>query len=110
VNRAIFLPYAHHHLLLFHPFNIALNVLLIIPIDLVAVVLLTQYTLISALATHLIKPHISLKNPKLKIQNMQPHIGISEKNLKGVSSLLSVALADAAVLYTKTRKFRINGS
>jgi len=39
---------------------------------------------------------------------MQPHIGISEKNLKGVTSLLSVALADAAVLYTKTRKFHWN--
>lgn len=39
---------------------------------------------------------------------MQPHIGISEKNLKGVTSLLSVALADAVVLYTKTRKFHWN--
>jgi len=39
---------------------------------------------------------------------MQPHIGISEKNLKGVTSLLSVVLADAVVLYTKTRKFHWN--
>src|SRR5579871_5466622 len=39
---------------------------------------------------------------------MQPHIGISEKNLKAVTSLLSVALADESVLYMKTRKFHWN--
>ena len=39
---------------------------------------------------------------------MQPHIGISEKNLKSVVSLLSAVLADAVVLYTKTRKFHWN--
>jgi starvation-inducible DNA-binding protein len=39
---------------------------------------------------------------------MQPQIGISSKNLKGVASLLSVVLADAVVLYTKTRKFHWN--
>lgn len=41
---------------------------------------------------------------------MQPHIGITEKNLKGVTSMLSVVLADAVVLYTKTRKFHWNVS
>jgi starvation-inducible DNA-binding protein len=39
---------------------------------------------------------------------MQPQIGISAKNLKSVTSLLSVVLADAVVLYTKTRKFHWN--
>ena len=39
---------------------------------------------------------------------MQPQIGISAKNLKSVASLLSVVLADAVVLYTKTRKFHWN--
>jgi starvation-inducible DNA-binding protein len=41
---------------------------------------------------------------------MQPQIGISPKNLKNVSSLLSIVLADAVVLYTKTRKFHWNVS
>jgi len=41
---------------------------------------------------------------------MQPHLGISEKNLKSVTSLLSAVLADAVVLYTKTRKFHWNVS
>ena len=41
---------------------------------------------------------------------MQPHLGISEKNLKSVTGLLSAALADAVVLYTKTRKFHWNVS
>ena len=41
---------------------------------------------------------------------MQPQIGISPKNLKNVTSLLSVVLADAVVLYTKTRKFHWNVS
>ncbi|MEO8086790.1 MAG: DNA starvation/stationary phase protection protein [Bacteroidota bacterium] len=39
---------------------------------------------------------------------MKPKIGISEKHLKGVTELLSVALADAVTLYTKTRKFHWN--
>lgn len=39
---------------------------------------------------------------------MQPHIGISDKNLKSVNSLLSTALADAVTLYTKLRKFHWN--
>ncbi|MDP4148621.1 MAG: DNA starvation/stationary phase protection protein [Bacteroidota bacterium] len=39
---------------------------------------------------------------------MQPHLGISEKNLKGVMTLLTSGLADEAVLYTKTRKFHWN--
>ena len=39
---------------------------------------------------------------------MQPQIGISAKHLKSVASLLSVVLADAVVLYTKTRKFHWN--
>jgi starvation-inducible DNA-binding protein len=43
-----------------------------------------------------------------KKNNMQPQIGISSKNLKSVASLLSVVLADAVVLYTKTRKFHWN--
>lgn len=41
---------------------------------------------------------------------MQPHIGISEKNLKGVNTLLGAALADEVLLYTKTRKFHWNVS
>ncbi len=39
---------------------------------------------------------------------MQPNIGISEKNLKTVTTILSTVLADAVVLYTKTRKFHWN--
>jgi len=39
---------------------------------------------------------------------MQPHIGILEKNLKSVNSLLSAALADATLLYIKSRKFHWN--
>lgn len=39
---------------------------------------------------------------------MQPHIGIPEKNLKNVNSLLSAALADATLLYIKSRKFHWN--
>jgi starvation-inducible DNA-binding protein len=45
-----------------------------------------------------------------KIFFMQPHIGISEKNLKEVCSLLSTALADDVLLYQKTRKFHWNVS
>ena len=41
---------------------------------------------------------------------MQPQIGISAKNLKSVTSLLSIVLADESVLYIKTRKFHWNVS
>lgn len=39
---------------------------------------------------------------------LKPNIGITEKNLKGIATLLSTVLADAVVLYTKTRKFHWN--
>ena len=39
---------------------------------------------------------------------MKPDIGIKDKNLKAVTDLLSAVLADAMVLYTKTRKFHWN--
>ena len=39
---------------------------------------------------------------------MTPNIGLSSKNLKSVTSLLSSVLSDAVVLYTKTRKFHWN--
>ena len=41
---------------------------------------------------------------------MKPNIGISDKNLKESIQSLSVVLADAVVLYTKTRKFHWNVS
>lgn len=41
---------------------------------------------------------------------MNPNIGLSSKNLKGITDLLSGVLADAMVLYTKTRKFHWNVS
>jgi starvation-inducible DNA-binding protein len=41
---------------------------------------------------------------------MQPRIGLTPKNLKGVTDLLSNILADAVILYTKTRKFHWNVS
>src|ERR1700753_1969036 len=41
---------------------------------------------------------------------MQPHIGLPEKTLKSVNSVLSTFLADAVVLYKKTRKFHWNES
>src|SRR6201990_1171542 len=41
---------------------------------------------------------------------MQPHIGLAEKTLKSVNSILSTVLADAVILYTKTRKFHWNVS
>jgi starvation-inducible DNA-binding protein len=41
---------------------------------------------------------------------MKANIGISTKNLSAVNSLLSNVLADAVVLYTKTRKFHWNVS
>ena len=39
---------------------------------------------------------------------MKPNIGLSDKNLKTVADLLSVTLANAVTLYTKTRKFHWN--
>jgi len=39
---------------------------------------------------------------------MKPDIGIKDKNLKAVTEVLSAVLADAMVLYTKTRKFHWN--
>jgi starvation-inducible DNA-binding protein len=39
---------------------------------------------------------------------MKPNIGINDKNLKGVTTMLAAVLADAMVLYTKTRKFHWN--
>ena len=39
---------------------------------------------------------------------MNPDIGISEKNLKKITDILSYVLADAVILYTKTRKFHWN--
>lgn len=41
---------------------------------------------------------------------MQPKIGISQKNLDAISTTLCNILADAFVLYTKTRKFHWNVS
>jgi starvation-inducible DNA-binding protein len=41
---------------------------------------------------------------------MKPHIGITEKNLKSSIDLLSIVLADAVTIYTKTRKFHWNVS
>ena len=42
------------------------------------------------------------------MKKMKPNIGISESNLKSVTELLSVVLADSVMLYTKTRKFHWN--
>jgi len=39
---------------------------------------------------------------------MEPNIGLSAKALKGISDMLSGILADAVLLYTKTRKFHWN--
>lgn len=39
---------------------------------------------------------------------MKPNIGISEKNLKGVTTLLTKVLANQHVLYIKTRNFHWN--
>ncbi len=39
---------------------------------------------------------------------MKPNIGISDKNLSAITSMLSVVLADSVLLYTKTRKFHWN--
>ncbi len=41
---------------------------------------------------------------------MKANIGISQKNLTSVNSLLCSVLADAVLLYTKTRKFHWNVS
>lgn len=41
---------------------------------------------------------------------MEPNIGLSAKALKGISDMLSGILADAVLLYTKTRKFHWNVS
>ena len=41
---------------------------------------------------------------------MQPNIGLSPKNLKSIAETLSFVLADAIVLYIKTRKFHWNVS
>lgn len=39
---------------------------------------------------------------------MKPNIGIAEKNLQGVTALLSFVLSDTTLLYSKTRKFHWN--
>ena len=39
---------------------------------------------------------------------MKPNIGITGKHLKEITAMLSAVLADAMVLYTKTRKFHWN--
>ena len=41
---------------------------------------------------------------------MNPNIGLSPKSLKGITGILIYVLADAMVLYTKTRKFHWNVS
>ena len=41
---------------------------------------------------------------------MKPNIGISEKNLKSITTMLSANLADLMTLYIKTRKFHWNVS
>ena len=41
---------------------------------------------------------------------MKPNIGLNEKNLKSITGVLSSVLADAILLYTKTRKFHWNVS
>ncbi len=39
---------------------------------------------------------------------MKPNIGITDKNLKAITDVLSAVLSDAMMLYTKTRKFHWN--
>jgi starvation-inducible DNA-binding protein len=39
---------------------------------------------------------------------LKPSIGISVKNLKDISNMLSAVLSDGVILYTKTRKFHWN--
>ncbi len=41
---------------------------------------------------------------------MKANIGLTEKNLKGITDMLISVLADAALLYNKTRKFHWNVS
>ena len=41
---------------------------------------------------------------------MNPNLGLSPKNLKNITGILSLVLSDAIVLYTKTRKFHWNVS
>jgi starvation-inducible DNA-binding protein len=41
---------------------------------------------------------------------MHPNIGLTLKNLKSITDILSSVLSDAIVLYTKTRKFHWNVS
>jgi len=41
---------------------------------------------------------------------MKPNIGLSDKNLQSITGVLSSVLADAFLLYTKTRKFHWNVS
>ena len=41
---------------------------------------------------------------------MKPNIGLSDKNLKSITGVLSSVLSDAILLYTKTRKFHWNVS
>lgn len=41
---------------------------------------------------------------------MKPKIGLTDDSLKKISTMLSAVLADAVVLYTKTRKFHWNVS
>jgi len=39
---------------------------------------------------------------------MKPNIGITEKNLQSVTTVLTSVLSDAMILYSKTRKFHWN--
>ncbi|MEO6231360.1 MAG: DNA starvation/stationary phase protection protein [Ferruginibacter sp.] len=39
---------------------------------------------------------------------MKPNIGLSDKNITALTTMLSKVLADSVVLYTKTRKFHWN--
>lgn len=39
---------------------------------------------------------------------MKPDIGLTDKNIKGITEILSKVLSDAMVLYSKTRKFHWN--
>lgn len=41
---------------------------------------------------------------------MKPNIGLNDKNLKSITGVLSSVLADAILVYTKTRKFHWNVS
>ncbi len=41
---------------------------------------------------------------------IKPSIGLSAKNLKGITAVLSSVLADSVILYLKTRKFHWNVS